>query len=78
MRLLLPSYASPSSAAVSGGEERPVTSFPFPPDDGEPLSKQQAGPEAGVTVGHVGCHSHGYSWREGGQLGQGTLLPRVL
>lgn len=31
-------------------------SFPFPPDDGEPLSKQQAGPEAGVTVGRVGCH----------------------
>ena len=36
-----------------------MISFPFPPDDGEPLSKQQAGPEAGVTVGRVGCHA---SW----------------
>lgn len=33
-----------------------MTSFPFPPDDGELLSKQQAGPEARVMVGRMGCH----------------------
>lgn len=44
-----------SSTPVSDGEERAVISFPFPLDGGEALSKQQAGPEAWVTVGSVSC-----------------------
>lgn len=45
----------PLLSPLSGGAERAVISFLFPPDDGEPLSQQQqAGPEARVTVGREG------------------------
>lgn len=63
----------PSQPSVRWGGEA-CDLIPISPGDGEPLSQQQAGPEAGVTVGRVlrVATGSGCSWREGGQKGPGT------
>lgn len=50
--------------------------FLFPPDDGEPLSKWQAGPEARVTGGHEGYHMLWVLLKERGPAGARDTPPQ--